>query len=159
MASAALWPYSAERLFKISRLSRSAERSKRIFTGGVVDGNGRCSACFLRKQSRCEGESEDACGEYPFSLATLASSPKGAPFGATAKFSATAETVPLGKVAKPQALTEGVSHGSKLPQSPSATAPSRMGPLAWRESSRLNCKVSGFARGSLPEGAGKTVRF
>ena len=47
-----LWPCSAEELFYISRLSRSAERSKRIFTGGVVEGNGSCRACFLRKQSR-----------------------------------------------------------------------------------------------------------
>ena len=30
----------------ISRLSRSAERSKRIFTGGVVAANGICSAAF-----------------------------------------------------------------------------------------------------------------
>ena len=30
----------------ISRLSRSAERSKRIFTGGVVEENGICSAAF-----------------------------------------------------------------------------------------------------------------
>ena len=29
-----------------SRLSRSAERSKRIFTGGVVAANGICSAAF-----------------------------------------------------------------------------------------------------------------
>ena len=40
----ALWPYSAERLFIISRLSRSAERSKRIFTGGVVTESGSCCA-------------------------------------------------------------------------------------------------------------------
>ena len=46
MPSAALWPCSAELLFKISRLSRSAERSKRIFTGGAVEGNGICSAAF-----------------------------------------------------------------------------------------------------------------
>ena len=114
---------------------------------------------FLRKRGAA-GEDENTCGEYPFSLATLASSPKGAPFGVAAKFAATAKAVPLGKVAKPKALTEGVSHGSKLPQSRiRSTAPSRMGPLAWRESSQLNCKVSDFARGSLPEGAGKTVRF
>ena len=67
---------------------------------------------FLRKRG-ATGEDEDTCGEYPFSLATLASSPKGAPFGATAKFSATAEAVPLGKVAKPQALTEGVNYNKK----------------------------------------------
>ena len=40
----ALWPSSAERIFIISRLSRSAERSKRIFTRGVVEENGICSA-------------------------------------------------------------------------------------------------------------------
>ena len=42
----ALCAYSAERIFIISRLSRSAERSKRIFTGGVVAANGICSAAF-----------------------------------------------------------------------------------------------------------------
>ena len=36
----------------------------------------------------------------------------------------------------------------ELPQSAAQTAPSGMGPLAWRESYRVNCKVSGFARGS-----------
>ena len=41
-----LWPCSAEELFYISRLSRSAERSKRIFTGGVVKANDICSAAF-----------------------------------------------------------------------------------------------------------------
>ena len=35
MPSVSLWAYSAEKLFLISRLSRSAERSKRIFTKGV----------------------------------------------------------------------------------------------------------------------------
>ena len=44
MASAcALAMFSGKNIF-ISRLSRSAERSKRIFTEGVVKGNGRCSA-------------------------------------------------------------------------------------------------------------------
>ena len=127
-----------------------------------MEGNGRCSACFLRKQSRCEGESEDACdGEHPFRLLTAfaATFPKGTASAVAGNFAAAPKGVPLGELAKPQALTEGVSHGSKLPQSPSATAPSRMGPLAWRESYRFKCKVSGFARGSLLEGAGKTVRF
>ena len=31
--------------------------------------------------------------------------------------------------------------------------------LAWRHSFRLNCEVHGFTRGSLPERAGKVVRF
>ena len=65
---------------------------------------------FLRKRGAAR-EDEDTCGEYPFSLATRASSPRGAPFGVAAKFAATAKAVPLGKVAKPQALTEGVTSG------------------------------------------------
>ena len=36
---------------------------------------------------------------YPLSLAALASSPKGTPFGAAGNFAATTEAVPLGKVA------------------------------------------------------------
>ena len=57
MPSALLWAYSAERIFIISRLSRSAERDKRIFTGGVVTENGICSAAF------CESAAlrESAC--------------------------------------------------------------------------------------------------
>ena len=46
MRSALLCASSAERIFIILRLSRSAERSKRIFTGGVVTANGSCSAAF-----------------------------------------------------------------------------------------------------------------
>ena len=46
MCSAALCTSIAEELFIISRLSRSAERSKRIFTGGVVTASGICSAAF-----------------------------------------------------------------------------------------------------------------
>ena len=50
MCSAALCTYSAERIFIISRLSRSAERSKRIFTGGVVEGKRQLQRRFLRKR-------------------------------------------------------------------------------------------------------------
>ena len=46
MCSAALCTSIAEELFIISRLSRSAERSKRIFTEGVVTASGICSATF-----------------------------------------------------------------------------------------------------------------
>ena len=48
MCSAALCTSIAEELFIISRLSRSAERSKRIFTGGVVTASGICSAAFYK---------------------------------------------------------------------------------------------------------------
>ena len=44
-AACALRIFSGRIIF-ISRLSRSAERSKRIFTGGVVAANGICSAAF-----------------------------------------------------------------------------------------------------------------
>ena len=44
-AACALRIFSGRIIF-ISRLSRSAERSKRIFTGGVVEENGICSAAF-----------------------------------------------------------------------------------------------------------------
>ena len=46
MCSALLCTYSAERIFYISRLSRPAGRSKRIFTRGVVKENCRGSAAF-----------------------------------------------------------------------------------------------------------------
>ena len=66
----------------------SAERSKRIFTGGVVEGNGSCRACFLQKQPH---------GGHPLSLLTAfaASSPKGTPLGYAGNFIATVEAVPL----------------------------------------------------------------
>ena len=41
----------------------------------------------------------------------------------------------------------------------SMPAPSEMGPLAVRQALRLKYKVFSFARGSLPEGAGKAVRL
>ena len=49
-------------------------------------------------------------GNYPLRLTTFASSPKGTPFGNAVKLPITAEAVPLGKVASPQAMTEGVPH-------------------------------------------------
>ena len=49
-------------------------------------------------------------GDYPLSLLTAfaASSPKGTPFGNAVEFAAATKAVPLGKVASPQAMTEGV---------------------------------------------------
>ena len=48
--------------------------------------------------------------QYPLSLLTAfaASSPKGTPLSCAGNFIAAAEAVPLGKVASPQAMTEGV---------------------------------------------------
>ena len=53
-AACALRIFSGRIIF-ISRLSRSAERSKRIFTGGVVTVNGICCAAF------CESAALRAC--------------------------------------------------------------------------------------------------
>ena len=44
-----------------------------IFTGGVVKGNGICSACFLRKRRRCR-----AAGS-PSQSPTVTAPPKGEP--------------------------------------------------------------------------------
>ena len=46
MASACALAIFSGKIIFISRLSRSAERSKRIFTGGVVTGNSICSTAF-----------------------------------------------------------------------------------------------------------------
>ena len=48
---------------------------------------------------------------YPLSLLTAfaATSPKGTPLGYAGDFTATTKAVPLGKVASPQAMTEGVN--------------------------------------------------
>ena len=46
MASACALAIFSGKIIFISRLSRSAERSKRIFTGGVVAENCICSAAF-----------------------------------------------------------------------------------------------------------------
>ena len=48
-------------------------------------------------------------GRYPLSHGLRrASSPKGTPLGYAGDFTATTKAVPLGKVASPQAMTEGV---------------------------------------------------
>ena len=56
---------------------------------------------------------------HPLSLLTAfaASSPKGTPLGCAENFAATTEAVPLGKVASPQAMTEGVS-APRIPNRP-----------------------------------------
>ena len=69
---------SAEELFIISRLSRSAERSKRIFTGGVVAANGICSAaCCASAALRGKVFAEFQRAEPSQSSLRDASSPEG----------------------------------------------------------------------------------
>ena len=69
MCSAALCTSIAEELFIISRLSRSAERSKRIFTGGVVTASGSCSAAFY--ESAALRESAAGLRPHPALRATF----------------------------------------------------------------------------------------
>ena len=90
-----------------------------IFTGEVVAVSGICSACFLRKRGaavvtlsvtpygvpappkggagieRSEMTERVRSRGYPLRLTAFASSPKGTPFGAAAKFPAIAKAVPL----------------------------------------------------------------
>ena len=82
--------------------------------------------------------------------------PQGDGFRGGGKLCGSTKRLPLGGAGA--LAPEGVLPW-ELPQSPSATAPSRMGPLAWRYGFWLKCKVSGRARGSLLEGAGKAVRL
>ena len=61
-----------------------------LFTGGVVEENGSCRACFLRKQSRGGGitPSVIACGDATF--------PKGTAFRGSGKVYGIAQRRPLG---------------------------------------------------------------
>ena len=78
MRSALLCASSAEELFIISRLSRPAGRSKRIFTGGGVTANGICSAAFCESAALRETNSLRlmACA-LSVKAYGFASSPKG----------------------------------------------------------------------------------
>ena len=97
-----LFPYTTLfRSFRVCRALRSAPNA--IFTGGVVTGNGRCSAAF------CES---------------------------------------------------AALRGSRLALSVSlrSPAPPKGEPLAWRESSRLNCKACGRARSPLGRAVAQRLR-
>ena len=90
-APRSLCAYSAERIFIISRLSRSAERSKRIFTGGVVTENGICSAAF------CESAALRLASS-PSQSPTVTALPKGEPLAVPANFIFLPRPLPLGEV-------------------------------------------------------------
>ena len=79
----------------------SAERSKRIFTGEVVEGNGSCRAAFCESAALREAP-------LPSSPAAMPPSPRGRLFAVAGNFAAAPKGAPLGELAKPQALTEGV---------------------------------------------------
>ena len=61
MRSALLCASSAEKIFLFAAPKRLRAFRSCFFTGGVVEGNGSCRACFLRKQPR---------GGHPLSLLT-----------------------------------------------------------------------------------------
>ena len=73
MRSALLCASSAERIFIISRLSRSAERSKRYFHGRGRNGKRHLQRRFLRKQG--------AAGNTPSVFAAQSQLPQGDAFG------------------------------------------------------------------------------
>ena len=77
------------RIIFISRLSRSAERSKRIFTGGVVTASGICCAAFSESAALRETN--------PLRLTAFASSPEGGAFGSPRKLHLFAKGSPFGR--------------------------------------------------------------
>ena len=93
MRSAALCTYSAELdfLFGIQKSLRAFLNP--LFTGGVVEGSGICSAAF------CESA---ALRGYPFRLAASrqATFPKGTAFVVAGSFAAVPKGVPLGELAR-----------------------------------------------------------
>ena len=90
MRSALLCASSAEKIFLFAAPKRLRAFRSCFFTGGVVEGNGSCRACFLRKQPR---------GGNPLSLLTTfaASAPKGTPLRYAGNLSATTKSRPLGE--------------------------------------------------------------
>ena len=110
----------------------------------------------------------------PWQYGKVSGFAKGSPFGGAgalaperaSPFPAWRQTLrqclrrPLGGAGTAQAMTEGVpAETPPVCSRWSQPAPSEMGPLAWRQTFRLKRKVSDFARGSLPEGAGKPAGF
>ncbi len=122
-----------------------------LFTGGVVTANGSCSAAFC--------ESAALGGRTPSVSLRSPAPPRGRLCAMPETFPPPLKPSPWGRWldAKRQdgrgTCLNSPSHRCAMP------APSKMGPLAWRYSFRLKCKVCGCARGSLPEGAGKAVGF
>ena len=106
MPSALLWAYSAENYFYFAFVALCGALQTLFSRRGVVTPNCICSAAFYESAAL----RASACSQYPLSLLTAfaASSPKGTPLGCAGNFIATVEAVPLGKVASPQAMTEGV---------------------------------------------------
>ena len=76
--------------------------------------------------------------QYPLSLATLASSPKGTPLGYAGNLTAATKSRPLGEGVTAIAVTEGVLPG--------------------KQAFRFSHKLSRHAKGPISEGAGIAQR-
>ena len=77
-AACALAIFSGKIIYKFGIPERLRTLRYSIFTGGVVEENGICSACFLRKRRRCGGGlSLPLAGKPSQSSLRDASSPEG----------------------------------------------------------------------------------
>ena len=93
MASAVLWPYSAERLFLFVVSKRLRAFRNYFFTGGVVEENGICSAAFCESAAlRGSTPSVIAYGDATF--------PKGTASAVAGNFAAAPKGVPLGELSR-----------------------------------------------------------
>ena len=101
VSAGALTMFSGKIILNFGTPERLRTLRRSIFTGGVVTGNGSCSAAF------CESA---ALRGYPLRLAALASSPKGTPYGNAGNFIAATKSRPLGEGGLPRSgKTEGVT--------------------------------------------------
>ena len=113
-------------------------------------------------------------GANPLSLAALASSPEGGAFGNAASFAFMPEALPLPLKPSPGRGKVDATKGSRrmraqassslreiTPHPSPAVTPSPQGvkALARPEALHFSRKLCRHAKGSLHEGAGKTVRF
>ena len=127
--------FSGKYIFKFAILENLRIFQNCLFTRGVAAGNCICGACFLRKRS--------AAVECPFRLLTAfaATFPKGTALSSAARLYHSASELALSVIAMRCHLSqrERPWHGGKV--------------------SCFKRNVSGFARGSLSEGAVKPARF
>ena len=115
MASAALWPYSAERLFFICSFETPAGVSKLLFHGRGRRGKRQVQRLFPAETVALRGRTRILAGSTPSvcSLSSQPPSPRGRLFAVAGNFAAAPKGAPLGELAKPQALTEGVNYNKK----------------------------------------------
>ena len=94
-AAFALRIFSGKIIYNFAILENLRIFQNCLFTGGVVKGNGWCSARFLRKQSRC-GQRARPLSQI---LSALTALPKGEPLAVHANVTSLPRPLPLGEVA------------------------------------------------------------